>query len=69
MPVLEISELVFARIDKSLHIGTKINPTQIVRAALLLLKQSNLTKEQLFSLIGQTSTEETLIDSLEDYKK
>lgn len=68
MPVIEISELAFAKVIDSLPTGTKINPTQIVRAALLLVKQSKLTKEQIYSLIGQTPTEESLIDSLEAKK-
>lgn len=68
MPVIEITEYAFAKVEDSLPTGTKINPTQIVRAALLLVKQSNLTKEQIYSLIGQTSTEAALIESLEDAK-
>lgn len=66
MPVIEISELAFAKIEESLPTGTKINPTQIVRAALLLVKQSKLTKEQVYSLIGQSTDEATLIESLEE---
>ena len=65
MPVIEITEYAFAKVEDSLPTGTKINPTQIVRAALLLVKQSKLTKEQVYSLIGQSTDEDTLINSLE----
>lgn len=65
MPVIEITEYAFAKVEESLPTGTKINPTQIVRAALLLIKQSKLTKEQIYSLIGQSTDETTLIESLE----
>jgi len=37
----------------------------MVRAALLLVKQSNLSKEQIFTLIGQSPTDLALIDALE----
>ncbi len=65
MPVIEITEFVFTKVADTLPIGTKISPTQMVRAALLLVKQSRLTEEQIYSLIGQTSTEDALIHSLE----
>lgn len=66
MPVIEIPDVVFGVIESSLPTGTKINPTQIVRVSLLLLKQSQLNKEQIFSLIGQSATDSALIDSLAD---
>ena len=65
MPVIDIPDLVITKVETSLPTGTKINPTQIVRVALLLVKQSNLSKEQIFSLIGQSATDSLLIDSLE----
>jgi len=68
VPVIEIPDLVISKVETSLPTGTKINPTQIVRVALLLVKQSNLSKEQIFSLIGQSATDSLLIDSLEDKK-
>jgi len=64
VPVIEIPDLVISKVETSLPTGTKINPTQIVRAALLLIKQSKLSKEQIFSLIGQSATDSLLIDSL-----
>jgi len=66
LPVIEIPEKVFTILDGFLPTGTKINPTQIVRAALLLVKQSNLSKEQIFTLIGQSPTDLALIDALEE---
>jgi len=65
LPVIDIPDIVFGKIESSLPTGTKINPTQLVRASLLLLKQSQLNKEQIFSLIGQSATDSVLIDSLE----
>lgn len=65
VPVIEISELAIDLVDASFPTATKINPTQIVRASLLLAKQSKLTKEQVFSLIGQSVDEDSLIESLE----
>lgn len=66
MPVIEIPETVFTILGEHLPTGTKINPTQIVRAALLLVKQSNLSKEQIFTLIGQSPTDLALIGALEE---
>jgi len=68
VPVIEIPDIVFGKIESSLPTGTKINPTQIVRVGLLFLKQSNLSREQIFSLIGQSATDSILIDSLEAKK-
>ena len=65
MPVIEIPDLVIAKVETSLPAGTKITPTQIVRVGLLYLKQSKLSREQIFSLIGQSATDSLLIDSLE----
>jgi len=65
VPVIEIPDLVISEVNASLPTGTKINPTQLVRVALLLVKQSKLSKEQIFSLIGQSATDSLLIDSLE----
>lgn len=64
MPVIEIPDLAIAKVESSLSTGTKINPTQIVRAALLFLQQSKLSREEIFALIGQSATDSALIDSL-----
>ena len=69
MPVIEIPDQVISKVETSLPTGTKISPTQIVRIALLLLKQSKLSREQVFSLIGQSSTDLTLINSLKEKQK
>ena len=68
MPVIEISYLVIDKVKKFLPTGTKISPTQIVRVALLCLKQSNLDDNEIYSLIGQCGTDLELIDSLEAKK-
>ncbi len=68
MPVIEIPDPIIVHVEKSLPTGTKINPTQIVRLALLLVKQSKLSREQIFSLIGQSATDSSLMDSLEEKK-
>ena len=65
MPVIEITDLALAKCSDDYTAGTKINPTQIVRAALLLLHQSKLNKDQFFSLIGQSATDQALIDAME----
>ena len=65
VPVIEIPDLVISKVNASLPTGTKINPTQLVRVALLLIKQSKISKNQIFSLIGQSATDSTLLDSLE----
>lgn len=64
MPVIEIPDLVITKVETSLPTGTKISPTQIVRIALLCLKQSKLNSQKIFSLIGQSATDSLLIDSL-----
>lgn len=64
MPVIEIPDQVISKVEASLPTGTKITSTQIVRIGLLHLKQSNLTREQIFSLLGQSATDSILIDSL-----
>ena len=69
MPVIDIPDLVITKVETSLPTGTKINPTQIVRVSLLFLQQSKLSKEKVFSLIGQSATDSVLIDSLEAKKK
>jgi len=69
VPVIEIPDIVITKVETSLPTGTKISPTQIVRIGLLLLKQSKLSREQIFSLIGQSATDSLLIDSLEAQKK
>ena len=68
MPIIDIPEIAIAKVEESLSIDTKIHPTQLVRAALLFIQQSNLSKEQIFALIGQSATDTALIDSLETKK-
>ena len=65
VPVIEIPDVVFGFLEESIPTGAKISPTQIVRAALLHFKQSNLSDEQVFSLIGQSPTDSILLSSLE----
>lgn len=65
MPVIEIPQQVFTILEKDLGTGTKINPTQIIRAALLQLKKSHPSIDEIYSLIGKSSTDEILINSLE----
>ena len=66
MPIIDIPEVVFGYLENSLPQGTKINPTQIVRLALLHFKQSNLSADEVFSLIGQSPTDSILVTSLEN---
>ena len=66
MPVIEIPDIVIAKVETSIPTGTKITPTQIIRVGLLHLKQSKLSRNQIFSLIGQSATDSLLIDSLEE---
>lgn len=68
MPVIEIPDIVIVKVETSLPTGTKITSTQIIRIGLLHLKQSHLTREQIFSLLGQSATDSLLINSLENEK-
>lgn len=69
VPIIDIPDKVFDFIESALVTGTKINPTHIVRASLLLLYRSNLDKDQIFSLIGQSTTDSVLINSLKEKKE
>jgi len=68
MTIINIPDSVIDSIEKTVFVDTKITPTQIVRVGLLYLKQSNLSRDNLFSLIGQSATDTLLIDSLEKKK-
>ena len=68
MPEIKIPDIVFRLLENSTPTGTKLTPTQLVRAALLHFKQSNLSDKQVFSLIGQSPTDDILIYCLEDKK-
>jgi len=66
MTIINITDDAMSKIEKLLFSDIDIVSTQIVRLALLHLKQSKPSREQIFSLIGKSATDSLLIDSLEE---
>jgi len=64
MTIINIHDDVISKIEELLFSDIDTTPTQIVRASLLYLRQSNLSRDEIFSLIGQSATDSLLIDSL-----
>lgn len=68
MTIVKLSNIAFDELKSILPTDIIINPTQITRIALLHLKQSKLSGEKIFSLIGMTATDQLFIDSLKAKK-
>jgi len=70
VPVIKVEQKVLDLVEASLpSTGTKIDSTHLVRVALKNLSKSLLTQEDYLVLIGQSHTDDSLLSSLEDYKK